>query len=380
MYIKLRPRLGCRLSLLFVGNINTLFDILIFSKICSIIKIVRKIILMRGDFVEIYTPPFNITNKMLTLVSRISEKVGKIGVINNMQARPHLRKNNRIKSIHSSLKIEANSLDLGQVRDVINGKTVLGEKKEIQEVKNAYDAYEKLSKINPFDVNELKAFHGIMTKYLVNESGGFRSGEEGVFSGDKCIFMAPPARMVPELMENLFDWLSRSKEEVHPLIMSAVFHYEFVFIHPFSDGNGRMARLWHSVFLTKWNPIFEYIPIESQIEKFQNEYYETIAKCHTEGSSNTFILFILEQIDKILDEFSQQISLSNENVSEYVKKLLDVMEYDMPYTLASLMEQLALKSKETIRRHYIHPALKLNLIQMTIPDKPQSRNQRYIKK
>ena len=202
----------------------------------------------------------------------------------------------------------------------------------------------------------------------------------GNFSGDKCIFMAPPATIVPELMANLFDWLSRSKEEVHPLIMSAVFHYEFVFIHPFSDGNGRMARLWHSAFLTKWNPIFEYIPIESQIEEFQDEYYDAIAKCHTEGSSDTFILFILGQINKILDTVAEQISSSAENISEYVKKLLDVMEYDMPYTLTSLMELLSLKSKETIRRHYIHPALELNLIQMTIPDKPQSRNQRYIKK
>lgn len=329
---------------------------------------------------EAYTPPFNITNRMITLVSSISEKVGKISVTSNMQAKPHLRKNNLIKSIHSSLKIEANSLSIGQMRDVINGKSVLGEKKEIQEVKNAYDAYEKLLQINPYNINELKNLHGIMTKYLVDESGKFRKGEEGVFSGDKCIFMAPPARMVPKLMSNLFDWLSRSKEEVHPLIMSAVFHYEFVFIHPFSDGNGRMARLWHSAFLTKWNPIFEYIPIESQIEKFQDEYYNAIAKCHTEGSSNTFILFILEQIDKILDEILIEISSSYENISEYVKRLLDVMEYDMPYTLMALMELLGLKSKETIRRHYIHPALKLNLIQMTIPDKPQSRNQRYVKK
>lgn len=329
---------------------------------------------------ETYTPPFKITNRMLTLVSCISEKVGKISVTSNMQPKPHLRKNNRIQSIHSSLKIEANSLTIGQVRDVINGKTVLGEQKEIQEVKNAYAAYEKLLDINPFDINDLKSLHRVMTKYLVDESGIFRKGEEGVFNGDKCIFMAPPARMVPELMRNLFDWLSRSKEEVHPLIMSAVFHYEFVFIHPFSDGNGRMARLWHSAFLTKWNPIFEYIPIENQIEQFQDEYYAAIAQCHTEGSSNTFILFILEQINKILDEITNQILTFSEDVSEYVKKLLDVMEYDTPYTLSSLMELLSLRSKETIRRHYIHPALELNLIQMTIPDKPQSRNQRYIKR
>lgn len=327
-----------------------------------------------------YVPPFNITNDMLKLVSNISEKVGKISVTGSMQAKPHLRKNNRIKSIHSSLKIEANSLTVGQVRDVINGKMVLGEQKEIQEVKNAYAAYEKLVEIDPFSMNELKSLHGIMTKYLVNESGEFRKGEEGVFSGDKCIFMAPPARMVPELMQNLFDWLSRSKEEVHPLIISAVFHYEFVFIHPFTDGNGRMARLWHSAFLTKWNSIFEYIPIESRIEKFQDEYYEAIAKCHAQGNSNIFILFMLERIDNALDELAEQISVSAENISEYVKRLLDVMEYDVPYTLTTLMKLLELKSKETVRRNYIHPALELNLVQMTLPDKPQSRNQRYIKR
>lgn len=329
---------------------------------------------------EQYTPPFNITNQMLSLVSSISEKLGKIDVISNLEVKPHLRKNNRIKSIYSSLRIEANSLSLGQVRDVINGRMVLGEQKEIQEVKNAYAAYEKLSEINPFDMDELKKMHGIMTKYLVNESGAFRKGEEGVFNGDTCIFMAPPARLVPELMESLFEWLNRCREDVHPLIMASVFHYEFVFIHPFSDGNGRMARLWHTAFLTKWNPVFEYLPIESQIEKFQNEYYEAIAKCHTEGSSNTFIQFMLIQIDKILSEMIEQVSHGDQNISEYVKRLLDVMEYDTPYTLTVLMDLLGLKSKETIRRHYIHPALKLNLIQMTLPDKPQSRNQRYIKR
>ena len=317
---------------------------------------------------------------MISLVSSISEKIGKISITRNLENKPHLRKNNRIKSIHSSLRIEANSLSIGQVRDVINGKTVLGERKEIQEVKNAYAVYEKLAEINPFDVEQLKKMHGIMTKYLVDESGEFRKGEEGVFSGDKCIFMAPPARLVPELMDNLFEWVNQYKEDVHPLIMSSVFHYEFVFIHPFSDGNGRMARLWHTAFLTKWNKVFEYIPIESQIEKFQDEYYESIAKCHTEGKLNTFIQFMLEQIDKVLSEIITQISTSDENISEYVKRLLDVMEYDTPYTLADLMDLLALKSKETIRRHYIHPALKFNLVQMTLPDKPQSRNQRYVKR
>lgn len=326
-----------------------------------------------------YKPPFSITNEILAYVSSISEKIGRITAISNLEAKPHLRKNNRIKSIHSSLKIEANSLSLGQVRDVINGKIVLGEQKEIQEVKNAYEAYERFSEIEPYNINNLKLFHSIMTKYVVDEAGDFRRGEEGVFNGDECIFMAPPARLVSQLMDELFDWMKRNQNSVHPLILSSVFHYEFVFIHPFSDGNGRMARLWHTAILSKWKSVFEYIPIESQIEKFQNEYYDAIAKCHVDGASTIFIEFMLSQIDKILDEISIQVGEDNEILSEYIKKLLEVMEYDIPYTSKTLMDKLGLKSKEGFRRNYLRPAIDLNLIRMTIPDKPNSKNQRYVK-
>lgn len=326
-----------------------------------------------------YKPPFTITNEILSYVSSISEKIGRITATSNLEAKPHLRKNNRIKSIHASLKIEANSLSLGQVRDVINGRLVLGEQKEIQEVKNAYAAYEKFSEINPYSIKDLKKFHGIMTKYVVEESGDFRRGEEGVFNGEQCIFMGPPARFVPQLLDDLFIWMKEAQSYVHPLILSSVFHYEFVFIHPFSDGNGRMARLWHTAILSKWKPIFEYIPIESQIEKFQDEYYDAIAKCHVDGASTVFITFMLSQIDKILEDISVQISEDNEQLSEYIKKLLAVMEYDIPYTSKTLMEKLGLKSKEGFRRNYLRPATEMNLIRMTIPDKPNSRNQRYVK-
>lgn len=327
-----------------------------------------------------YKPPFTITNEILAYVSSISEKIGRISAISNLESKPHLRRNNRIKSIHSSLKIEANSLSLGQVRDVINGKMVLGEQKEIQEVKNAYAAYERFSEIQPFSIKSLKLFHGIMTKYVVEESGVFRRGEEGVFNGDECIFMAPPAQFVPQLMGDLFAWMKEEKNNVHPLIMSSVFHYEFVFIHPFADGNGRMARLWHTVMLAKWKPVFEYIPIESQIEKFQNEYYKAIARCHVEGESTLFIEFMLSQIDKILDDVSAQVSEDNEQLSEYLKRLLEIMEYDVPYTSNTLMDKLGLKSKEGFRRNYLRPAIDMNLICMTIPDKPNSKNQRYVKR
>lgn len=315
----------------------------------------------------------------MSYVASISEKLGRITSISSIESKPHLRKNNRIKSIHSSLKIEANSLSLNQVRDVINGKLVLGEQREIQEVKNAYVAYEKISEIQPYRIKDLQKIHGIMTKYLLEESGCFRHGEEGVFNGEECIFMAPPARLVPQLMTRLFDWMEKAHTEVHPLILSSIFHYEFVFIHPFADGNGRMARLWHTAILSKWKPIFEYIPIESQIEKFQSEYYDAIARCHVTGDSTYFIEFMLSQIDKILDELPTQLKEDNEQLSETIKKLLDVMEYDIPYTSSSLMEKLELKSREGFRRNYLHPALELNLIRMTIPDKPNSRNQRYVK-
>ena len=232
-------------------------------------KIIRKYmeVLLMGS----YGPPFTITNEILSYVSSISEKIGHITATGNLETKPHLRKNNRIKSIHSSLKIEANSLSLGQVRDVINGKTVLGEQKEIQEVKNAYAAYERIFEIDPYSIKNLKRFHGIMTKYVVEESGDFRRGEEGVFNGEQCIFMAPPARLVPRLMDELFNWMNAAHGNVHPLILSSVFQYKVVFIHPFSDGNGRMARLWQTAILSKWKPLFEYIPMESQIEKFQDE-------------------------------------------------------------------------------------------------------------
>ena len=328
---------------------------------------------------EKYQPPFEITNEILTLVSSISEKIGHLTATTNLESKPHLRRNSQIKSIHSSLKIEANSLTLGQVRDVINGKLVLGEQKEIQEVKNAYEAYELLPEIDPYNMDHLKKLHGVMTRYLVNESGEFRSGEEGVFSGGECIFVAPPARFVPSQMEDLFEWMKASRKSLHPLILSSVFHYEFVFIHPFADGNGRMARLWHTALLTGWKPIFAYIPIESQIEKFQEEYYSAIAQCHRAGTSTIFVTFMLRQIDQILEELGTQLSSGDEQLSEYVKHLMSVMEYDVPYTAAGLMERLDLKSRDTFRTNYLHPAMELGLIRMTIPDKPRSRNQRYVR-
>ena len=296
-----------------------------------------------------YQPLYTITNQILAYVSSISEKIGNISATHNLESKPHLRRNNRIRSIHSSLKIEANSLSLGQVRDVINGKIVLGKQKEIQEVKNAFDAYERIKEIDPYDIEELKKSHGIMTKYVVDISGEFRNSDEEVFDDQgRCIFIAPPPYLVPSLMDDLFNWMQDEKDNTHPLILSCIFHYEFVFIHPFCDGNGRIARLWHTTLLSKWKPIFEYIPLESQI-------------------------------DKILDDISKQVNEDIEQIDPNIKKLLDVMEDDVSYSSNELMQKLNLKAKEGFRRNYLCPAIDQNLIYMTIPDKPKSKNQRYIK-
>ena len=179
-----------------------------------------------------YQPPFTITNEMVSLVSSISEKLGQLSNYKSFESKPHLRKNNRIRSIHSSLAIEANSLSLDQVKSVIDGRLVIGPQKEIQEVKNAYKAYDEIGTFDPFSLDELKRLHGVMTYLTVDESGTFRRGEEGVFDGDRCIFMAPPAHLVHGQMAELFHWMQEARSTVHPLILSSVFHYEFVFIHP----------------------------------------------------------------------------------------------------------------------------------------------------
>jgi Fic family protein len=191
--------------------------------------------------------------------------------------------------------------------------------------------------------------------------------------------MAPPPELVPDHMQSLFNWMNEVKEMLHPLILSTVFHYEFVFIHPFSDGNGRMARLWQTVMLTRWRSVFEFIPIESQIERFQQSYYDAIARCNANGNSDVFVEFMLEMIDRVLDEVIAQVNRENGETSEYVKRLLDCMEYDVPYTANALLERLGLKSKETLRKNYLNPAISLELIRMTLPEKPNSRNQRYVK-
>ena len=326
-----------------------------------------------------YVPPFTFTSTMVDYISSIMEKIGKLDNYTNFNKMPSLRRNNRIKSIHSSLAIEANFLSLDQVKDVIAGKTVIGPQKEIQEVKNAYNAYKMINNVNPYSIKDLKKIHGVMTYLIVDESGEFRKGNEGVFDGDKCIHICPPPEQVDELMEQLFSWMKKAKNNLHPLILASVFHYEFVFIHPFKDGNGRTARLWHNIILSEWKEIFEYLPIESQLKKYQDGYYKAIADCNLKGDSTIFIEFMLKMIDEVLDEAISTSRMPITEIGININKLLEVMEYNKPMTAYEIMDKLGIKSKETLRSTYLDPAIKEGVVALTIPDKPTSKNQMYYK-
>ena len=327
-----------------------------------------------------YNPPFKLTSKILNGISKIMEILGMINYYENLSRLPKLRKQNRIRSVYSSCAIEANSLSLDQVKDIINGKTVIGPLKEILEVKNAIKAYENIEEIDPYNIEDLMNIHHILMNNIIERSGKFRLNQEGVFDGDKCIFVAPPESLVPELMGNLFAWMNENKGEIHPLIVSSVFHYEFVFIHPFKDGNGRTVRLWQNAILGKFNEIFYYVPIENYILEYQSEYYEAISICHNNGDSTFFIEFMLEMIYKTLSSLKDNIINSNNHKSVYISKLLSVMETEVPMTANEIMEKLNLKSKETFRKNYLNPAIESNLVFYEYPDKPTSKNQRYIKK
>lgn len=327
-----------------------------------------------------YVPPFTITNIMLDRISSIMKKIGKMDNYKELNKMPVLRRNNRIKSIHSSLAIEANSLSFDQVKDIINGKVVAGPKNEIQEVQNAYNAYLKMKEVNPYSIIDLKKIHEVLTYLTVEDSGNFRKGGEGVFDEDgNCIFVCPPPEQVDLLMNQLFDWMKNNKDKIHPLILSSIFHYEFLFIHPFRDGNGRTARLWQNVILSHWETLFEYVPIESEIKKYQEDYYNIIQNCNSKGESTEFIEFMLKMIDEVLDTLIEGVNIQINHISIYVKKLLDVMDFEVRYTTTELMELLNMKSRNSFRENYLAPAIENGVVKMTFPNNPTSKNQTYYK-
>ncbi|EMB27779.1 Fic family protein [Treponema denticola] len=275
-----------------------------------------------------YEPPFKITSKAINLISQISEKIGEINTLENTERTVQLRKKNRIRTIHSSLAIENNSLTIEQITAIIEGKRVLGPPNEIQEVKNAVQAYELLLSLNPYKQNDLLKAHQLMMNDLVKHSGKYRKGGVGIFDGKEVVHVAPPADRVPFLMNDLFDWLKST--DVHPLIKSCVFHYEFEFIHPFEDGNGRMGRLWQTVILTEWKPIFAWLPIETLIKENQKLYYKALGISDSNADSTEFIEFMLSIILKTIKEIiatelkitqkiTQKITVNQQKIIDSIK-------------------------------------------------------------
>ena len=241
-----------------------------------------------------YKPPFTVSPKAINLIAKISGQIERYSIKMEAEDTLRLRRANRIKTIHSSLAIEGNTLSEGEVQAVLEGKKVVAPLKEIQEVRNAIKTYELYPKLNPFSIQDLLLAHGTMMAGLVDEAGIFRKGGVGVFDGEKAIHVAPPADRVRDLMNDLFGWLGDSDD--HLLVRSCVFHYEFEFIHPFADGNGRIGRLWQSLILGKLNPIFEHLPVENMVYSNQQAYYDAINKSSDIGDSGPFIDFMLQEI------------------------------------------------------------------------------------
>ena len=325
------------------------------------------------------SPPFKITNEILNFVYEIGELVGKISAEKEFKKNLTLRRENRIKTIYSSLAIEQNTLTLEQVTDVINGKRVLAPPKDIKEVQNAYEIYERLEELNENSVKDLLLAHKIMTSELIKESGRFRSKNAGVYQGDKLIHMGTLSEYIPELINNLFLWLKKSEE--HPLIKAAVFHYEFEFIHPFQDGNGRIGRLWHSLILSKWKKFFAWLPIESLVQKCQKEYYIAINNSNRDGESTEFILFMLKIIKETLIELIE-IQKSTDKATDKAtdknkEKIKSLIEYlDQNNSINNKEAQNLLNISESAAKRFLNKLVKENILEAV----GEYKARKYIKK
>lgn len=297
-----------------------------------------------------YKPPFEITSKIINLISAISEKIGEI---NSLEKGPHqirLRKENRIKTIHSSLAIENNSLSLEQITAIIDGKHVLGNPNEIKEVKNSIQAYDLLLTLNPYQEQDLLKAHRLMMRDLVEKNGEYRAGNVGIFNGAEMIHLAPPANRVSRLMFDLFNWLKTS--DVHPLIKSCVFHYEFEFIHPFQDGNGRLGRLWQTVILKEWKEVFAWLPVETLVKENQEEYYKILGASDKAADSTDFIEFmltlILSTIEKIIQTEKKVTAKVTVKVTANQKKIIDAIKANPYVTQDELADIVGIARKNII--------------------------------
>lgn len=321
-----------------------------------------------------YSPPLTLTSRLIDLISRVSEALGRWEAAAGRMS-PRLRRENRIRSIHSSLAIENNSLSLEQVTAIIDGKRVRGLPREIKEAQNAFVTYELMDSLKPASVPDFLKAHGTLMHGLVNGAGAFRRGGVGVYQGKKVVHMAPPADRVPYLVKDLFQWLR--KTDLHPLLAAAVVHYEIEFIHPFADGNGRIGRLWQTVILAAWKPQLAFLPMETVVHDRQAGYYRALAASDKAADAAPFAEFILESLlDALLT--APDTDQAGDQASDPVKRLLAVFKKGESLPAAGIMRKLGLKHPPTFRRNYLKPALAAGLLRMTQPDSPNSPTQRYV--
>lgn len=322
-----------------------------------------------------YEPPFSISANMLNLIASISEQLGRLSALTEQAQALRVRRANQIRTIQGSLAIEGNTLTVEQITAVLEGKPVIAPQKEVQEVKNALAVYERFEHWLPGREADMLEAHRILMMGLVDDEGNYRSGGVGVMSGSEVIHMAPPANQVPRLMSDLFAWLGRTDH--HPLIASAVFHYEFEFIHPFADGNGRMGRLWQSLILARWNPLFANLPIESLVHQHQAEYYQAIGASTQATDCAPFIEFMLQVIDETLKE-QLNPQATPQAVLDIMSRYSGLESYCLkPRSRQELQDFCGLKDRENFRKSVLKPLLDAGWLYLDIPDKPSSPRQRY---
>jgi Fic family protein len=323
----------------------------------------------------LYKPKYTITDEILTLVASIAARVDVLSVQSTMAQNPKLRRINRLRSIHSSLAIENNSLSLEQITALFDGTRVLAPPQDICEAQNAFEVYNKLLEFNPYDIHDLLAAHRVLMKDLVKIPGQFRTEGIGVFRGEEVVHIAPPADNVSGLMADLVKWTELA--EAHPLIKSCVFHYEFEIIHPFPDGNGRMGRLWQTLLLYQWKEIFAWIPVETMVWESQQEYYSALGNSNNAGDCTEFLKYMLQAIWDTLEAYAST-DQETDQVNDQVQQLLSALGAKT-LSAVDIMKSLNLKHRPTFRKNYLHPALKAGLIEMTLPESPNARNQKYRK-
>ena len=322
-----------------------------------------------------YVPPFKVTTKSISLIAEISAQLERYTIRMEQSDALLLRKVNRIKTIQGSLAIEGNTLSEAQITAILEGKHIIAPMREVQEVRNAIKTYDTFTKLNPYSNTDLLHAHKTMMTGLIDEAGMFRKGGVGVFAGTEVVHLAPPAERVPQLIKELLEWLEHSED--HPLVKSSVFHYEFEFIHPFADGNGRMGRLWQTLILSNWKPVFAHVPLENMVYAHQAEYYAAINESTEKTDAGIFIEFLLGVILETLLRHQENTPEVAPEVTPEVKKLLDVYKDSESLTRKELQARLGLKDEKNFRQRYLLPAISGGYIEMTIQDKPSSRLQKY---